>query len=578
MPTVSAGQSTQIQLAGTSAVWVKSTGVGFAEFECGGFKQIQLTNEYQRLGYLGNDTCIELRSVSGVLEYSTTAPAIYPLTSRAMGDRADSSPVDIAQTVNQLVGVAQLTIEQFGGRSSETPDGSFDNYQAISLAVAAAMESGATISGLGKGFYPVSQTIIVTGDVGFLNVKISAMDDFIGSDVVQFGTLSDPIATAGGITNFTVDTRGIENLNGVNFVNFRRVSVLNLEIENNMGIGLNVGAEGYEVYFSNVNVSGPVPPAAPAPDTSIAVRVSGSDCSFVNLAGSRNAIGLDLIGSGNKFSMTHFWGTYFSPGHCKMRVCYHIKGQHNILSGVTIDSPARLNWANPTSLANGGYGVLIDTNAIDTTLINPYLFLSSAGNSLPTSQSIIPVYTDRSRVKLVNPTARNDTGVADAVQTFFQASSSAVLRQSTVLGVTQGGANMPENLYITDSFSQYTPDLKIGGASTGITYSNRRAMIKRVGSLCFVNINVNLTSKGALTGSLTFDIAFPNVNEYADYKVIFNGLIETQVGTLPVVGVLLNNSTSIALRNPETNAAITDAAITNTSRITISGSFLTSTV
>lgn len=148
MPTVSAGQSTQIQLAGTSAVWVKSSGVGFAEFECGGFKQIQLTNEYQRLGYLGGDTCIELRSVSGVLEYSTTAPEIYPLTSRAMGDRADSSPVDIAQTVNQLIDGAPVMLAQSG--SPEAPN--FAIYpEANSIDPAS---EGSSIWGVGWTIFP----------------------------------------------------------------------------------------------------------------------------------------------------------------------------------------------------------------------------------------------------------------------------------------------------------------------------------------------------------------------------------------------------------------------------------------
>jgi hypothetical protein len=104
MPTVTAGQSTVVQLSGTEAIWVNSTGVGVAEFECGSPQRLNLTSEYQRIGFFGADSCIELRSVSGQINYQSSPPAIYPLTAVAMGDRQNSSPVDIALTVSALVG------------------------------------------------------------------------------------------------------------------------------------------------------------------------------------------------------------------------------------------------------------------------------------------------------------------------------------------------------------------------------------------------------------------------------------------------------------------------------------------
>jgi hypothetical protein len=491
-----------------------------------------------------------------------------------VNDAAGSTGQDVADTVNALQ--TFVLLDEFGAVGDSDPTFNYDNSAAIAAAIAYADSVGAAVTGNSKLWYPVKAPVTFTGKAGCFNLKIVAATGFSGAYVVGFGTESVPNTSDFGVSRLTVDANSMAAI-GISFVNFQRVPADSISVENNSNIGVKVGPDGYELYGTNINISGPIPPKTAAPDTSVGFQVLASDCSFVNVASSRNAVGVDVIGSGNRFSMMHSWGTYYI-GHCRMRICYHVKGQNNIFNGVTIDSPSRLAWGSASSLANGGYGMLIDTNAVDTQVINPYLFLSSAGDDKPTSQSIIPIYTDRARVLVSSPKVRNDSGTADAVTNFVQTSTTAVLRNATITGVTGSSATMPENLYITDSFTQWTPDLKIGGASTGITYGNRRAMFKRVGSMAFFNININLTSKGSLTGALTVDLQVANLNEYADYKLVFQALIETQSGTLPAVGVLANNTVSIALRNPETNAALTDAAITNTSRITITGSFLTSTV
>jgi len=138
---------------------------------------------------------------------------------------------------------------------------------------------------------------------------------------------------------------------------------------------------------------------------------------------------------------------------------------------------------------------------------------------------------------------------------------------------------MPENDYLGGSFSQATPDLLIGGSSTGITYGNRRSMFKRSGSVLWFNFNINLTNKGAATGNLSLTLPVTSINENPDYKVCFPCLIENQSGTpVPVVAIITNNTSSMTFRNAENGAAITDAVLTNTSKITVTGSFLTSTV
>lgn len=137
MPTVSAGQSTVIKLSGTEAIWVNSTGVGIAEFECGSPTRLNLTSEYQRIGYFGADSCIELRSVSGTINYQSTPPIAYPLTATAKGDKNNSSPVDVALLTNGLVtGATPIDAITLAGlpQTAGAPEGFGDLATAVNVA------------------------------------------------------------------------------------------------------------------------------------------------------------------------------------------------------------------------------------------------------------------------------------------------------------------------------------------------------------------------------------------------------------------------------------------------------------
>src|SRR5690349_12758308 len=51
----------------------------------------------------------------------------------------------------------------------------------------------------------------------------------------------------------------------------------------------------------------------------------------------------------------------------------------------------------------------------------------------------------------------------------------------------------------------FTPVLKFGGATTGITYSTQTGSYIAIGSLVFVSVNITLTSKGTATGTATIE-------------------------------------------------------------------------
>jgi len=61
------------------------------------------------------------------------------------------------------------------------------------------------------------------------------------------------------------------------------------------------------------------------------------------------------------------------------------------------------------------------------------------------------------------------------------------------------------------STGTFVPDLKFGGATTGITYTSRWGYYTLVGNTCFINAYIALSSKGTATGYATLD-GFPFAN------------------------------------------------------------------
>lgn len=145
MSTVTAGQSVQLQIGAFDGLWVNCSGVGFIDFECKSRGTIQLTSQYQRIGYYGESVCVELRCVSGVIDYSTSPVAIEPLTAKQAGDGSDSSPLDVKIAVNAASG-GSYTVNLSNAESDADK-----NYEKIKSALTG------------------SSSVVVAGGVVFVN-------------------------------------------------------------------------------------------------------------------------------------------------------------------------------------------------------------------------------------------------------------------------------------------------------------------------------------------------------------------------------------------------------------------------
>lgn len=120
----------------------------------------------------------------------------------------------------------------------------------------------------------------------------------------------------------------------------------------------------------------------------------------------------------------------------------------------------------------------------------------------------------------------------------------------------------------------FTPTIEIGGASTGITYAAQNGRFMRVGRLVNVDLEIVLTSKGALTGNLAIGgLPYPvnaqaigsagNIAFYSGMSTI-NGMIIGQFEPGQSVMTLYDRQASTANNLVDTN-------LSNTSKLVLSG-------
>lgn len=130
------------------------------------------------------------------------------------------------------------------------------------------------------------------------------------------------------------------------------------------------------------------------------------------------------------------------------------------------------------------------------------------------------------------------------------------------------GSNVLANFVNTTSF---TPTLKFGGGSTGITYSIQQGSYSRIGKIVTFGINLALTSKGSSTGAATIT-GLPGLASAVSnipLAMFANGVTVTGVFEAVTDGTTISLYTIAA----GTVSTIADTAFTNTSNITFMCSY-----
>ncbi len=106
MPSINAGQLQTIQLQKTQSIFVTCTGnanISYTDELFAAPGLVSSTSGEVRVGPFAIDTAVTISVVSGVASYQSTPTVTQPLQAVASGGAYDSTPVDVAQTVNQLV-------------------------------------------------------------------------------------------------------------------------------------------------------------------------------------------------------------------------------------------------------------------------------------------------------------------------------------------------------------------------------------------------------------------------------------------------------------------------------------------
>ena len=125
----------------------------------------------------------------------------------------------------------------------------------------------------------------------------------------------------------------------------------------------------------------------------------------------------------------------------------------------------------------------------------------------------------------------------------------------------------------------WTPALKFGGGTTGLTYKNTRGVYTKIGSLVTIHGFFELTAKGSSSGSATITLPFaPNTygnpdepginglaNAYAGMSSI-SGSVGFIIGNIGAAGYFSNGGTASTPYLSETN-------FSNTSWITFSATY-----
>ena len=128
----------------------------------------------------------------------------------------------------------------------------------------------------------------------------------------------------------------------------------------------------------------------------------------------------------------------------------------------------------------------------------------------------------------------------------------------------------------------WTPTLTIGGLTTGITYTTRSASYVKIGRIVYISLNIQLSSKGFLTGDVIITALPFTTNSAANGYAYFGAADYSAMSgaTAHIYAQALNNSTSVYLCNGSiVSSAVNlaqDTDLLNTSALTLTGTYITS--
>ena len=227
------------------------------------------------------------------------------------------------------------------------------------------------------------------------------------------------------------------------------------------------------------------------------------------------------------------------------------------------------NVANATCLTLGGSGQQLVQNSN---------LLSGSAECISMSQ---PVTLDTVNINSTNTNAINGSSTLTLGVISFSGSSSTINAGISLSYLTSNLGNIRANSinFGGTSLSVYqegtfTPTLAFGGTSTGITYSVRLGSYTRIGNKVFLNIQINLTSKGTDTGNATITGLPYTVAAGVSPDFPLGTIQDITLSKTTPIAEFTAASTSVLIReygSASSPVTLTDAAFANTTFLQFSG-------
>jgi len=122
---------------------------------------------------------------------------------------------------------------------------------------------------------------------------------------------------------------------------------------------------------------------------------------------------------------------------------------------------------------------------------------------------------------------------------------------------------------VTNTIQSWTPALRFGGATTGITYSVQVGTYIKIGRLVYVTMHITLSSKGSATGAASIAglpvIHTSTTNCYTSTPIAYSYAMNAF--TQPLTGLQSPSQSTIDLHQSGTYSPLNDTHFQNTSQL-----------
>lgn len=249
-------------------------------------------------------------------------------------------------------------------------------------------------------------------------------------------------------------------------------------------------------------------------------------------------------------------------------------GVRSLIAGSGISLSPVTGIGDVTVTATGGGGTVTSVTSananitVATTTTTPVLTIVSAPK-LATARTIAGVSFDGS-ANIDIPASGLSNGVTGSGAVVLATSPSLV---TPVLGVASATSIAFGNEALSNyDEGSFTPAITLGGAAVGVTYGAQTGVFTRIGNLFFYRIVITLTSKGSSTGVLLIT-GLPTVPSFestssmtrvTNLAATVNSTIQTRIAASASTIVPSVVTAGVATQ-------LTDAELTNTSNLTLSG-------